>query len=209
MATEQRIKSNYINHLLTEPENLRSVLAFCKKLKIKEEEFYEHYSSFESLEADIWQGFFNETIKSLGKEEEYELYPVRDKMLFFYYTLFEVLKKNRSYILFRKDAFEKPQRPPQYLKEFYSSFKTYVNELIDEGVEGGEVFKFPLKEQLKNPFLVQLIFLINFWIKDNSKDFEKTDEAIEKSVRLSFELISGGVFDAALDFGKFMVRQFS
>ncbi|QCK16279.1 TetR family transcriptional regulator C-terminal domain-containing protein [Mangrovivirga cuniculi] len=208
MVTSQRLKNNYINHLLVDPEPLRSVLAFCKKLKIKEEEFYSHYSSFESLEADIWQGFFDDTIKSLGKEEEYEMYPVREKMLFFYYTFFEILKNNRSYVLYRQDAFSKAQKTPGYLKPFYKSFKNYVNELVDEGVEGGEIIKLPIQSQLKNPFLAQLVFLMNFWCNDTSKNFEKTDEAIEKSVRLGFELISGGVFDAAVDFGKFMFRQF-
>jgi hypothetical protein len=49
-----------------------------------------------------------------------------------------------------------------------------------------------------------------FWwfyvLKDDSKDFEKTDAAIEKSVQLSFELIGKGVLDVAIDFGKFLFQ---
>ena len=53
---------------------------------------------------------------------------------------------------------------------------------------------------------VNFVFIINFWLKDNSKGFEKTDEAIERSVNLAFDLMGKSALDAALDFGKFLFQ---
>jgi hypothetical protein len=52
-----------------------------------------------------------------------------------------------------------------------------------------------------------LHFILRFWCNDDSRDFEKTDEAIEKSVNLAFDLIGKGVLDNAFDFGKFLFQQ--
>jgi len=53
---------------------------------------------------------------------------------------------------------------------------------------------------------LQLLFVIGFWIKDDSIAFEKTDAAIEKAVNLSFDLMGKGPLDAMLDFGKFLYQ---
>jgi hypothetical protein len=48
---------------------------------------------------------------------------------------------------------------------------------------------------------------MDFWIKDNSKGFEATDAAIEKSVNLGFDLVGPGPLDSIIDFGRFLISQ--
>ena len=55
--------------------------------------------------------------------------------------------------------------------------------------------------------LRHLHFVLMFWIKDESAEFEKTDEAIEKSVNLAFDLMGKGVVDNVFEFGKFLYQQ--
>jgi hypothetical protein len=50
-------------------------------------------------------------------------------------------------------------------------------------------------------------FVLMFWVKDESAEFEKTDEAIEKSVNLAFDLMGKGVVDNVFEFGKFLFQQ--
>ncbi|HEX8607855.1 MAG TPA: TetR/AcrR family transcriptional regulator, partial [Pedobacter sp.] len=54
MATAEQIKTGYINYVLTNDEKPKSVYSFVKKLKISEIDFYEFFTSFESIEKVIW-----------------------------------------------------------------------------------------------------------------------------------------------------------
>ena len=50
------------------------------------------------------------------------------------------------------------------------------------------------------------MFLLNFWKRDKSVGFEKTEVAVEKAVILTFDLIEKNALDSALEFGKFIFQ---
>jgi len=53
---------------------------------------------------------------------------------------------------------------------------------------------------------LQFLFVLNFWLNDDSAQFEKTDAAIEKAVHLSFDLMGKGPLDTMVDFAKFLYQ---
>jgi hypothetical protein len=53
---------------------------------------------------------------------------------------------------------------------------------------------------------IQFLFVVYFWIKDDSPGFEKTDAAIEKAVKLSSELMGEGPVDSFIDLAKFLYQ---
>jgi hypothetical protein len=53
---------------------------------------------------------------------------------------------------------------------------------------------------------LNLLFVTDFWLKDKSSGFEKTDEAIERSVNLAFDLIGKSPLDSIIEFGKFLFQ---
>jgi len=183
------------------------VYKFCKKLKLKESDFFDKYSSFEILEQKIWQSFMKETTAALYADEGFQSYPIREKVLAYYFTHIEVLRKNRSYILATsKDAIN-PLEVHQKLKKYKSKFDEFFKEVIDEGISTNQlVSQKLLSSQFHWVFWIQNLYLIRFWIKDESPGFEKTDAAIEKSSTLIFNLLSHGSVDKLLDFGKFLMQ---
>ena len=54
---------------------------------------------------------------------------------------------------------------------------------------------------------IQTMFLIKFWMDDNSAEFEKTDVAIEKSVNTIFDVFDNTPFERVIDFGKFLFKE--
>ena len=50
-----------------------------------------------------------------------------------------------------------------------------------------------------------MLFILRFWVNDDSADCERTDAAIEKSVACVFDFMEEGIFDTAFDFGKFLL----
>ena len=54
---------------------------------------------------------------------------------------------------------------------------------------------------------LQTLFLLKFWLDDNSPNFEKTDIAIEKSVNTVFDVFDNTPLERVLDFGKFLFKE--
>ena len=63
------------------------------------------------------------------------------------------------------------------------------------------------KQAFREGFWAKLIFLINFWKKDESKSFESTDIIIEKSVRAAMDLLDANPRNSFIDLGKFLWKE--
>jgi hypothetical protein len=209
--TQEKIRQAYTEYVLDNGKEPESVYAFGKKLKLKEEDFYNEYSSFAQIESDIWKALFIEARAATEREEVYQNYSVREKLLAFLYTWIETLKKNRSYILKSYEGFDKPiytKRNVQ-LVDFKSSFYDYLSELLMEARETREVEQRPIPQLMQrypDLFWAKTLFILDFWIKDTSKSFEKTDTMIEKTVNTAFDLLGRSPLDSLFDLGKFIFQ---
>jgi hypothetical protein len=200
------ISAAYIDFILNKGHRPVSVYEFTKKIKIEEQEFYNLFGSFEGLEKSIWAGFVHSTLDALSSSKEYNAYPVKEKLLTFYFTLIEVLKKNRSFILINTEK-ETELIKNNILSKSREVFKDYVTQLMAEGIESGEIVKRPyITDKYPEALWLQLLFVLRFWIKDDSAGFEKTDAAIEKAVKLSFDLMGPGPVDSFVDMAKFLYQ---
>lgn len=211
ITQQERIRNEYVEYVLMNGKQPQSVYAFAKQLEISEEAFYEDYNSFIQLENDIWKSFITDTIAAIQAEEVYGSYTVREKLLAFYYTLIEMLKKQRSFVLKSYEMMEKPmhmKRTPM-LVDAKLAFKEFANELLFEGRETREVEQRPIPQLMqKYPDLLwkQALSIIDFWINDFSKVFEKTDTLIEKSVNTSMDWMGRSPLDSLFDLGKFLYQ---
>lgn len=185
-----------------------SVYAFARQIEIPESEFYAHYSSFSAIEKDFWKQIFDETIQQLQQDATYQGYTAREKLLAFYYLWIQKLREHRSYILLQKNRLFLPSPQGFQLENFRHAFLDYVEKLVKLGIENKEIKsrKF-LSDQYKYGFWAQLLFVLKYWIYDESKQFELTDAAIEKAVNLSFDLVGSHTLDRIVDFGRFLLMK--
>lgn len=202
----RKIISHYQEYVLLYGENPASVFAFCKELEIDEADFYRHFSSFEQIAGTFWRDQFNENLSRLQDSPEFDQFTVREKLLSFYYSFFESLKSNRSYALQTLEGENfKTDRPE--LEGLKKDFKLWIKSLIAEGRSKEEIAsRSPMSDQYDRLFWYHFYFLLDFWRKDRSTNFERSDEAIEKSVNLAFDLIEKNALDTAFDFGKFLFQ---
>jgi AcrR family transcriptional regulator len=206
-SADSKIKQVYRDYLLTEGKKPASVFKFCKDNGMTEDEFYQHFGSFEALEKSIWQGYIETTRKRMVADEAYVQFTSREKILTFYFSLAELLKSDRSFVLHQLKSVKNPSVTPIFLKGFKASFEEWIDGVLNEGKGTGEIAKRPFIDTRYNIlFWMHLMFILQFWSHDDSANFEKTDAAIEKSVMLAFDLIGKGVLDNAIDFGKFLYQ---
>jgi AcrR family transcriptional regulator len=185
-----------------------SVYKFCKEHKISETDFYAHFGSLESLQKEIWISFFNQTHELLEKDEAYRDFGNREKLLSFFFTFFELLGLNRSYVLFTLRQQGSQLQELDQLRGLRRVYKTFAKELILEAnSEKSNRFTRHNPEVFSEGAWLQLLFLLRFWMRDGSPGFEKTDMAIEKSVNTIFDVFDNTPLERVLDFGKFLYKE--
>tara|TARA_Y100001934_G_C12345099_1_gene772304 strand:+ start:1589 stop:2251 length:663 start_codon:yes stop_codon:yes gene_type:complete len=205
---KHRLIDQYKEYLLLHGQNPASVYAFCKELEISEADFYRYFSDFDQIAAHFWLSLFEENKGKLEQSEEWSSFSVREKLLSFYFSFFEALKSHRSYaLLILKEVHIANPRGITELKEIKNAFKEWAKDLISEGQQKHEIAsRSKLNDVYDDLFWLQFLFLLDFWRKDRSPSFESSDEAIEKSVNLSFDLIEKNALDSTFDFGKFIFQ---
>lgn len=207
-VTKSRIISLYMEYVLEQEKIPVTVYRFCKDVNITEEQFYEFFGSFKGLQKDIWNLFYDNTIKLIDESPEFEALTNREKLLTFFFTFFELLTANRSYILFSLSGNENMMKNLEQLKGLRRRIKSFATGLIREANEEKQLKVLKQSETVfSEAAWVQFLFLLKFWIDDNSPKFESTDVAIEKSVNTVFDLFDNTPLERVLDFGKFLWKE--
>lgn len=214
MATKKKIISKedivslYMEEVLEKGHKPKSVYHFAKENDFTEAEFYAFFGTLEGLEKEIFRLFLVNTIDLLHRNNDYLEYDMKNKMLSFYFTFFEILTANRSYVLQALKLDRNPLKNLVQLTTLRDSFKEYVSEILtdDYRLEQEKFQKFQEKGIQESAWL-QLMLTIKFWVDDASPAFEKTDIFIEKSVNASFELMNVAPLNHLIDLGKFLFKE--
>jgi hypothetical protein len=206
--TKDKIVSMFMQDTLENNEKPKSVYHFAKANGITEVEFYTLFGGLEGVEKEIFNQFLEKTKELLNKDKDYEYYDMKSKMLSFYFTFFELLAANRSYVVLSLKGDKNPLQGLMQLSSLRNGFKDFVSEIIsDEYRLKQEKFQQIQEKAIQESAWFQLIMTLKFWLDDTSASFEKTDLFIEKSVKASFELMNTAPLESLMDFGKFLFKE--
>jgi hypothetical protein len=206
--TKDKIVSMYMNYTLENNEKPKSVYNFAKLNNFSEAEFYNFFGTMESVEKEIFKMFLEKTVELLQKNQDYETYDMKSKMLSFYFTFFELLSANRSYVTMSLKQHHNDLKNLMQLSSLRNSFKKYVAGIISDDYRiQQEKFQNFQEKAIQETSWIQLLLTLKFWLDDSSPAFEKTDIYIEKSVKVTFELMNIAPIDSLIDFGKFIIKE--
>ncbi len=220
MATEKNSKTNktklnddqiiklFMNDVLETGTDPKSVYAFCAKHKIIESDFYNFFASLDLLKQIIWLKFFENAVSTIEKDKSFDSFSDKNKLLTLYFTLFEILTLNRSYVYLSLSINKDVLKNLKVLKLFRNHFKTYI---VDT-VKSSSSESCNKLTQVTDPVFsegawLQFLFLLKFWMEDESKGFEKTDVLIEKSVNTVVDLLDTKPLERLFDLGKFLWKE--
>ena len=208
LINDDDIISHYMDAVLEHHKTPKSVYAFCKLHAINEADFYSFFGSLEHLRQMIWVKFFENIQQTIAKDEAYSTYSDKNKLVTLYYSLFELLTLNRSYVLFSMKENDKGLKNLKDLKLFRQEFKDFIDHIIDENPkqEIGKLNKIN-KPVFSEGAWIQFLFLLKYWLEDTSKSFEKTDILIEKSVNTVVDLLDTKPLESLIDLGKFLWKE--
>lgn len=202
------IVSLYMENVLSHNAEPKNVFIFCKENEIEEADFYSFYGSIDALKEDIWIKFYENTASNLVKDKNFSSYSNRNKLLSLYFTMFEILTLNRSYVYFTLKDTKDVLKTLKQLKGLREHFKGFINKIIDENEEAkDEKLQKITKPIFAEGAWVQFLFLLKFWLEDTSKGFEKTDIMIEKSVKAALDVLDTTPLESVIDLGKFIWKE--
>lgn len=206
--TADFIINEYMDYVLEHNRQPKSVYAFAKENNFDESKFYKYFGSFDAVEVKIFSMFFDNTLNVLSKNEDYQSYDARNKLLSFYFTFFENLTANRSYVVYALNKHKDKLKTWKALSALKSAFGKFVDGLdIDTLDLREENLNKIQKSTIRNSAWVQLLITMKFWMDDSSASFEKTDVFIEKSVNASFEIMNIKPIQSLVDLGKFILKE--
>src|ERR1700761_5860940 len=130
MATIESIQNAYIDYVLTEGQQPKSVYIFAKQNEMAEEEFYQFFASFDAIEQHLWTNFAVRTIAEIKTQEVWSQYSAREKALSFFYSFFELLKSSRSFVVYSVKKQPKSFSTPQTFTGIKDVFENFCADLI-------------------------------------------------------------------------------
>jgi hypothetical protein len=206
---KDQILSKYMEYVLENGKAPESVYQFCKVNAISEEDFYNNFGSFEGIDKSFWEILVHNTVQLITKDKSFLTADIEEQTLTFYYTLFENMLINRSYILLLLSGHK--MEDMVQLRYLRKPVVEYFKNLPDEG----KYPKYsPLPDRIKERVFLeqnwlQFLTILRFWLKDSSPKFEKTDALIEKSVRAASDLKRIPALESIVDLGKFLYNESS
>lgn len=200
--------SMYMDYVLEHNEKPKSVFSFAKANNFEEALFYNHFGNFEALEQHIFKAFFEQTHELLEKSEDYSGFDARNKLLSFYFTFFELLTANRSYVVHALQTSKGNMKSLKALSELRKVFTHFIETLDIETIDFKQKRLDEIQtKSLKEGAWLQLMLTLKFWMDDTSASFEKTDIFIEKAVNTSFDVIAVKPIKSVIDLGKFLFKE--
>jgi hypothetical protein len=207
-VTKQDIYTFYMDYYLENGEAPKSVYQLSKLHNFDESQFYEFFGTLNAVEKSIFESFFDQTLDLLEKSEEYAAFNGRNKLLTFFYTFFEILTANRSFVL---SILERDKNSPRFVKtiatlkpKYFEFIKTLEIETLD--LKNAK-FENIIGRSLDESLWVQMILCFKFWMDDDSAGLEKTDIFIEKSINTGFDLLNIQPLKSVIDLGKFLYHE--
>ena len=207
--TQEKIFELYGDYLLNHGEKPKNVYLFAKENNFEEKEFYHYFSGFEQIESEILNHLFTKSLELASEVNSSSEVTTKEKLLNVYYIFFENMTMNRSLVLSilgsnKIQNIKTLQKLRETHKQFVNTLDFNEWEMIEKAKE--DIRKFNEKSRQEALWL-HLVSAIDFWKKDTSPDFEKTDIFIEKTVDTGFELMDNEPLRKLADLGKFLWKE--
>ena len=207
--TADKIFELYGEYILNHGERPKNIYLFAKDNDFEEKDFYDYFTSFEQIEKSMLVNLFDKSVALASEAHIGDEMTSKERLLNVYFIFFENMTMNSSLILMilGNDKLHFAKISNQLKKTHRDFIKTLdFNDwsMIKEAQDDVRNFHEKAREEA---FWLHLVSAIEFWKKDTSLAFEKTDIFIEKTIDTGFELMDNEPLRKVVDLGKFLFKE--
>ena len=209
IITEDKIFELYGDYILNHGERPKNIYRFAKDNEFEEKDFYDYFPNFEQIEKSMLVNLFDKSVELASEVNSSDKITSKEKLLNVYFIFFENMTMNRSLVLMilGNDKLHSAKISNQ-LKETHRHFIKTLDfndwEMIQKAKDDVKNFHEKAREEA---LWIHLVSAIEFWKKDTSPVFEKTDIFIEKTIDTGFELMDNEPLRKVVDLGKFLFKE--
>jgi hypothetical protein len=201
------ISEAYMATLQKEGHAPVSVHRFCKDLGIAEKDFYMAFPNLHAIEKHFWRSWMETIIAAVSSGKEWTSFSAKERYLAFLFAFNGQALEQRSLL---EQRFGKLTLlcNPSSLDGLKSSLKDFTSELTQHGMEKGDIaHRGALGNLYPGVLYIHWRSVLDYFLKDESQGFERTDAFIEKTVEFAFDLIRTQAIDSAADLVRFLLPQ--
>jgi hypothetical protein len=184
-----------------------SVHRFCEEIGISEKDFYMAFPNLEAVEKHFWKNWMEGIASGVSSGKEWISFSAKERYLAFLFAFTGEALEQRSLL---EQRFGKLTLlcSPTSLDGLKNSFKDFAAEIIRHGMDNGDIAnRGPLGNLYPEVLYVHWRSVLEYFLKDESQGFERTDAFIEKTVEFAFDLLRTQAIDSAADLGRFLLPQ--
>jgi hypothetical protein len=201
------ISEAYMGNIRKDGHAPASMHRLCQDLGISEKDFYMAFPNLNSVEKHFWKTWIESIIAAVSAGKEWNSFSAKERYLAFLFAFTGEALEQRSLLEQRFGKLTLLCRPSS-LEGLKNSFKDFAGDLIHHGIEKGEIAH---RGALGN-FYPEVLYIhwrsvLEYFLKDESQGFERTDAFIEKTVEFAFDLLRTQAIDSAADLARFLLPQ--
>ena len=178
--------------------NLNSV---AKKLKVKRTEIYKFFKTKNQILSYFYQNAF-ENYKELTKKiENYENFNLEEKLGNLIYTHLEIFQNEKEFV---DETFDKIIFNSNSKTNFQKSLEEQVSDILKDSE--GDISM--INSKIISNFIVKEVFyLIKFWLKDESENYEETMELTDKILSFASEILMNQIVSKGIILLKTLIEK--
>jgi len=209
IPNRERLTESYMDQLQISGHPPVSVRKLCQDLDLSEKDFYSEFASLNAVEKHFWKDWMESLVTAVTSGKEWSEFSSKQRYLAFLFAFAGKALESRSLL---EQRFGKLTYfcSPNSLDGLKKVFKNFVSDLVNQGIDGGEIAPRGVVGSLYPEVLyIHWRSVLNFFLKDESHGFERTDAFIEKTVEFAFDLLRTQAIDSAADLARFVLPQFA
>ncbi len=202
LLLKKRIIEAAIDYYLNDPDRF-TVEDVAEAADVTKEEFYQHFDSFAAVLPEFYVLCLAEYRTVRGAIDGYEGFTLEERLATFVFVMFDFLEEQEAFV---KRTFEEYVVEDCGTSRFRKEVKALFRELLDTD-DVPTTNRFFTNKALLHGFLTnQYIFLVSYWINDESAQREKTVALADKLVAFFAELATFRGIERGVDLAKYLVN---
>lgn len=205
--TRQRILQAASDVIIEKGFKAASMREIARRAEVGDATIYNYFPSKEKLLYGFCEQKQDDTKEALKQISNFHEFSLREQLQQMAETQLELWLPDREFLA---EVFEltfySPTASIVNLAETRKRFNRMVGDMIDAAIEAGEIPEQPYQEILAPLFWDYFTGVLAYWLKDDSEEFVKTTQVIDRSVEIIALVLQTGMIGKALDLASFMFR---
>lgn len=180
-----------------------------QKAGFSEPVIYKYFPTKEHLLFSYFEEAFLEIKDELKNNLVFQELSFAEQLQMLMNSTVEYHSKNRAFVVaaFKSIFSYNLSVTVEELEKHKGQFLEFINQLLDVAIDSEELPDIPYRDFITKSLWDYHIYMVSYWARDDSEDYEKTTQLIDKTVGLLHAVLESKILDKSMDLVSFFLRQ--